>query len=99
PPVAHLVLLVPLLLVLGVLAAAEWTVRRTRPPLGPLEFFVTAPKQQAAFIDRDHVSIFEGDPLLLWRLRAGLSAVVWDGTLVTTNSQGLRYARPVGAKP
>ena len=92
-------LLAPPLLFAAALLCGELAVRRTQPPLSTLQFFVTAPKQQATFVDRDQVSIFEGDPLLLWRLRPNLAGVVWDGTLVSTNDEGLRYPRPVGPKP
>ena len=73
------------------LAAAEAAVRLTRPYVSPLDFFVTAPEQQAQFKDARHLRVFEGDPLLFWRLKPGLRDVVWDQTPVTTNAQGLRY--------
>jgi lysophospholipase L1-like esterase len=74
-------------------------VRWTRPHLSSLDAFVAAPEQQAQFVDRDRVRVFEGDPLLFWRLQPHLRGVVWDMTPVTTNERGLRYGRPVGAKP
>jgi lysophospholipase L1-like esterase len=72
--------------------------RLAAPPLTSLEFLVSAPRQRAQFVDRWNVGIFEGDPLLFWRLVPGLHDVVWDGTLVTTNAQGLRGPRPVERK-
>jgi lysophospholipase L1-like esterase len=66
--------------------------------LSSLEFLVSAPRQRAAFTDRWHVGIFEGDPLLFWRLVPNLRDVVWDGTLVTTNAQGVRHGRPLAGK-
>jgi lysophospholipase L1-like esterase len=59
---------------------------------------VTSPEQHFGFTDKRSVSIFEGDPLLIWRLRAGLDRVIWDFTLVSTNAQHLRHPRPVGPK-
>jgi lysophospholipase L1-like esterase len=91
--------IVPAVAFLLLLAAAEGLVRAAMTPVRPLELFVTFPRQQAMFVDRQHVGIFEADPLLFWRLVPGLRNVFWDGTVVTTNAEGLRYARPVGAKP
>jgi lysophospholipase L1-like esterase len=76
----------------------ELAVRVTRPHLSSLDAFVAAPEQQAQFVDRQQVRIFEGDPLLFWRLQPNLRGVLWDMTPVTTNARGLRYDRPVGAK-
>jgi lysophospholipase L1-like esterase len=90
---------VPYAVFLALLAAAELAVRWTRPHLSSLDAFVAAPEQQAQFVDRDRVRVFEGDPLLFWRLQPDLRGVVWDRTPVTTNARGLRYGRPVGAKP
>ena len=84
------------------LAAALFTieigVRVTRPHIDPLEWLVAAPQQQAQLQDQRDVRIYEGDPLLFWRLRPGLDGVIWDLTRVSTNAQGLRYPRPVEAK-
>ena len=89
---------VPFVLFFGLLGAVETFVRLTRPYLSTLEVFVQAPEQQRGFRDLHEVNVFEGDPLLFWRLAPGLQHVVWDFTPVTTNSQGLRYPRPVGGK-
>ena len=92
-------LVAPLLAFATLLAAAEGTARLVlRPVVAPLEFFVAAPRQRAAFTDRQRVRIFEGDPLLFWRLMPGLDRVVWDGTLVSTNAEHLRHPRPLGPK-
>jgi lysophospholipase L1-like esterase len=88
----------PLLAFAAVLGGVELLVRLTRPHLDSLAFLVTAPKQRAAFTDRFQVGIFEGDPLLFWRLAPNLRSVVWDGTLVSTNAQGVRHDRPLRAK-
>jgi lysophospholipase L1-like esterase len=92
-------LLVPYAAFALALGAVEAAVRATRPRLLPLDFFVTAPEQQAQMRDARRLRIFEGDPLLCWRLAPGLRDVVWDQTPVTTNGQGLRYDREVGRKP
>ena len=43
--------------------------------------------------------IFEGDPLLLWRLKPNLNHAIWDFTVVSTNAQSFRADYPIGAKP
>ena len=43
--------------------------------------------------------IFEGDPLLLWRLKPNLDRAVWDFTVLSTNAQSFRADYPIGAKP
>jgi lysophospholipase L1-like esterase len=93
-----LFLLVPYAAFALVLGGVEAAVRATRPSLLPLDFFVTAPEQQAQMADARRLRIFEGDPLLSWRLAPGLRDVVWDQTPVTTNAQGLRYDHDVGAR-
>jgi len=80
------------------LLAVEATVRWTRPHVSTLDFLVTAPEQQAQLADARRQRIFEGDPLLFWKLVPGLRDVVWDQTPVTTNAQGLRYDPDVGPK-
>jgi lysophospholipase L1-like esterase len=93
------VLVLPSVLFLAFLAAVEAAARSTLPHLSSLDFLVTAPRQQAQFLDAAHVRITEGDPLLFWRLRPNLSGVLWDAMRVTTNGQGLRYDHDVGPKP
>lgn len=88
----------PLLAFSGLLCGVEGLVRLARPRLSSLEFLVTAPRQRAAFTDRWNVGIFQGDPRLFWRLAPDLDGVTWDGTLVSTNAQGVRHARPLAAK-
>ncbi|HET8644842.1 MAG TPA: SGNH/GDSL hydrolase family protein, partial [Vicinamibacteria bacterium] len=88
----------PTVALLLALAAVEAAVRVARPPLSALDLFVTAPEQQAQFLDARRVRVFEGDPLLFWRLKPGLREVIWDQTPVTTNAQGLRYDRDLGPK-
>jgi lysophospholipase L1-like esterase len=89
---------VPYLVFGLLLLAVEGGVRATRPNLSSLDLFVTAPEQQAQFRDAHDVRIFEGDPLLFWRLLPNLREAQWDLTRVTTNAQGLRYDHHVGPK-
>ena len=52
----------------------SWSVP-TLPHISTLDLFVTAPRQQAQFVDRPNVRIYEGDPLLFWRLLPNLHDV------------------------
>jgi lysophospholipase L1-like esterase len=88
----------PYVAFLFLLGGIEVAVRAGLPPVSTLELFVPAKEQQAQFVDRQQVRIFDGDPLLAWRLQPGLRDVAWDLTLVTTNAQGIRYGHAVGPK-
>jgi lysophospholipase L1-like esterase len=92
------ILAAPSLVVVLLLAGVEVGVRLALPRIESLDVFVTNPEQQAQFVDRNRVRIFEGDPLLFWRVRPNLHRVIWKATPVTTNAQGLRYPSPVGGK-
>jgi lysophospholipase L1-like esterase len=94
-----LYLAVPFVLFFGLLGGAELFVRERLEPVSTLEAFVQAPEQRAGFADHYQFSgIFEGDPLLFWRIRPHLARVIWDFTPVSTNAEGLRYPRSVGPK-
>ena len=93
-----LVLAIPLVLFLGILAGIEVIVRATLPHISTLSLFVSSPQQQDGFTDSENVTIFEGDPLLFWRVRPNLDQVIWDFTVVSTNEQGLRHAGPIGPR-
>ncbi len=93
-----LALTAPFLLLLGILAGVEMIVRATLPQVSSLSLFVASPAQLADFTDAENVTIFEGDPLLFWRVRPNLERVIWDYTVVSTNEQGLRRSDPVGPK-
>lgn len=99
PLLRALLLSVPFLLFLALLGGIEAVFRATRPHVSSLEVFVTAPEQQARFLDRHKVSIFEGDPLLFWKLKPDLDRAIWDFTVVSTNSHGVRHDRALGPKP
>jgi len=93
-----LLLAAPLLLFLGALAGIEAIVRATLPEVSTLSLFVVSPLQLEGFTDSRNVTIFEGDPLLFWRVRPNLDRVIWDYTVVSTNEQGLRHLGPIGSK-
>jgi len=90
-------LLVYVLIVL-VLIGIEVVTRLTMAPVSSLELFVNTSQQVAQVANQQQSVIFEGDPLLLWRLRPNLDHAVWDFTVVSTNAQHLREARPIGNK-
>lgn len=81
------------------LLSIEVITRLTRPHLASLDLFVTAPQQKMQVADPQQAGIFEGDPLLLWRLKPNLDRAVWDYTVLSTNGQGFRADYPIGAKP
>ena len=64
-----------------------------------LDLFVNTPQQKMQVANPQQSGIFEGDPLLLWRLKPNLDHVYWDFTVVTTNAQSFRADYPIGRKP
>ncbi len=87
------------LVFLLVLVAIEVGTRLTMPPVSSLELFVVTPQQKAQIADSKQSTIFEGDPMLLWRLKPNLDHAIWDFTVVSTNAQHLRSDRPLQARP
>jgi lysophospholipase L1-like esterase len=81
------------------LLLVEVIVRVAFPHVDSLGLFVATPQQQMQVASLEQSSIFEGDPLLLWRLKPNLDHVVWDFTVVSTNAQHFRADYPIGAKP
>lgn len=81
------------------LLSIEVVTRFTLPPVASLDLFVTTPQQKMQVASPQQAVIFEGDPLLLWRLRPNLDRAVWDFTVLSTNAQGFRADYPIGAKP
>ncbi|HEV8169318.1 MAG TPA: GDSL-type esterase/lipase family protein, partial [Pyrinomonadaceae bacterium] len=69
------------------------------PRVESLELFVATPQQQMQVASPQQSSIFEGDPLLLWRLKPNLDHAIWDFTVVSTNAQHFRADYPIAAKP
>jgi len=81
-----------------ILAAIEVGTRLTMTHLNSLDLFVVTPQQRAQVADSKQATIFEGDPLLLWRLKPNLDHVIWDFTVLSTNAQHLRSDRPLQTK-
>ncbi|MGH9904499.1 MAG: SGNH/GDSL hydrolase family protein [Pyrinomonadaceae bacterium] len=75
---------------LMLLLAIEGVTRLTQPHVNSLDIFVNTTQQRAQIATLQQAAIFEGDPLLLWRLKPNLNRVVWDFTVVSTNAKGLR---------
>jgi lysophospholipase L1-like esterase len=72
------------------LAGIEIGTRLTMPHISSLSLFVVTTQQQAQVANEKQSGIFEGDPLLLWRLKPNLDRAVWDFTVLSTNSKHLR---------
>jgi len=79
------------------LAAIEIGTRLGMSHVSSLDLFVVTSQQKAQVADANHSGIFEGDPLLLWRLKANLDHAVWDFTVLSTNSAHLRSEQPSGS--
>src|SRR5215213_4746973 len=77
----------------------EVIARVALPRVEGLELFVATPQQKMQVASPQQSSIFEGDPLLLWRLKPNLDHAIWDFTVVSTNAQHFRADYPIGAKP
>jgi lysophospholipase L1-like esterase len=78
------------LIFLLLLLAVEVGTRLTLPHISSLDLFVVTTQQKAQVADAKQSGIFEGDPLLLWRLKPNLDHAVWDFTVLSTNSAHLR---------
>ena len=72
------------------LLAVEVGTRLTMSHVSSLDLFVVTSQQKAQVADAKQSGIFEGDPLLLWRLKPNLDHAVWDFTVLSTNSDHLR---------
>jgi len=86
---------------LALLAAVEIGTRLTMSHVSSLDLFVVTTQQKAQVADEKQSGIFEGDPLLLWRLKPNLDRAVWDFTVLSTNAKHLRsehVGETVGAK-
>lgn len=80
------------------LLAVELVTRLTLPHVSSLDLFVSTPQQRKQVTDETQRSIFEGDPLLLWRLKPNLKNAVWDFTVLSTNAEGVRADYPTRTK-
>ncbi|HWN10172.1 MAG TPA: SGNH/GDSL hydrolase family protein [Pyrinomonadaceae bacterium] len=76
------------------LAAIEIGTRLTLPHVSSLDLFVVTSQQKAQVADSKQSGIFEGDPLLLWRLKPNLDHAIWDFTVLSTNAEHLRTKKP-----
>ncbi len=83
---------------LVLLVAVEVITRLTMTPVKSLDLFVGTPQQKMQVANPKQAGIFEGDPLLLWRLKPNLKDAVWDFTVLSTNAQSFRADYPIGAK-
>ena len=81
-----------------VLVFIEIGTRLTMDHVYSLDLFVVTPQQKAQIAEGKQSAIFEGDPLLMWRLKPNLHQAYWDFTTVSTNAQHLRHDRPLQAK-
>ena len=81
------------------LLSIEVITRLTLTRIESLEMFVNTPQQKMQVASPEQSTIFEGDPLLLWRLKPNLDHAIWDFTVVSTNAQSFRADYPIGAKP
>ena len=81
------------------LLSVELITRVAFPRVDSLDLFVNTPQQKMQVANPEQSGIFEGDPLLLWRLKPNLDHVYWDFTVVSTNAQSFRADYPIGAKP
>ena len=81
------------------LLSIEVITRLTLPRLSSLDLFVTTPQQKMQVANPQEPGIFEGDPLLGWRLKPNLDRAVWDYTVFSTNTQSFRADYPIGTKP
>ena len=81
------------------LLSVELITRITKPHLESLDLFVSTTQQKMQVANPQQSGIFEGDPLLLWRLKPNLNHAIWDFTVVSTNAQSFRADYPIGAKP
>ena len=87
------------LIFLALLAVIEAGTRLTMTHVSSLDLFVVTTQQKAQVADSGHAAIFEGDPLLLWRLKPNLDHAVWDFTVLSTNSDHLRSEHPQESVP
>jgi len=81
------------------LLSIEMMTRIAFPRVESLELFVATPQQRMQVASAEQSSIFEGDPLLLWRLKPNLDHAIWDYTVVSTNAEHFRADYSIGRKP
>lgn len=92
-------ILLPLLVFALLLAGIEAGVRMRLSPISSRDFFLALFGDPPDRTPSDRQPLFEGDPVLFWRLRPNADRAIWDFTVVSTNAQGLRHDRPIVDKP
>jgi len=80
---------------IATLLLIEAGVRLLLPPIPSIRYFVTGPTHGD---DPDGATVFEGDPLLGWRLKNNLTNVWWDYTCFSTDNRHIPYHRNIGKK-
>src|SRR5258705_11625643 len=80
---------------LVLLAVVEVVTRLTLPHLSSLDLFVVTTQQKMQIANSKQAGIFEGDPLLLWRLKPDLVHTLFDLTPGCTNSQYILSEQPL----
>src|SRR6185369_3807106 len=80
------------------LLSVELITRVAFPRVDSLDLFVNTPQQKMQVANSQQSGIFEGDPLLLWRLKPNLDHAVWDYTVLSTNAQSFRADYAIGRK-
>jgi lysophospholipase L1-like esterase len=93
-----LFLSVPYIIVALLLLGIEGATRLLLPHISFLDVLIQ-PQSLRPDISQQGSTIFEGDPLLFWRVRPNLKEVAWDFTSVSTNAQGLRHEGDIARKP
>jgi lysophospholipase L1-like esterase len=81
------------------LLSVEIVTRLTMTRVESLDMFVNTAQQKMQVASPQQSTIFEGDPLLLWRLKPNLDHAYWDFTVVSTDAQSFRADYPIGRKP
>jgi lysophospholipase L1-like esterase len=92
-------IVLPLLVFAVLLAGIEIGVRTRLPHFASRDFFLTLFGDPPDGTPRGRQPLFDGDPVLFWRLRPDVKEAIWDFTVVSTNAQGFRHARDIGDKP
>ena len=89
---------IPYLLLALVLTGIEGATRLFLPHIPPLDVLIESPAVRPDLSEFKDSPIFMADPLLFWRVRPNLKEVVWDFSVVSTNSQGLRHETDIARK-
>ena len=93
-----LFLSVPYLVLALLLLGIEGATRLFLPRISFLDVLIQ-PQSLRPDLSEQGSTIFEGDPILFWRLRPNLKEAYWDFTSISTNAQGLRREGDIGRKP